>query len=412
VVDSGSLQSQQFIYTNLNPYGMNAEVLREGRAERYLFNVAINVLDETSLSVWSENNLVFLPQLPTENSLCGFGLGNPDARSLQHTDQVVQQVLTGHEGQSLGILEISEGLAFGGKILANVAAAWGSASLVAILAAAAIGFGVSRRLIAPLAELTTVTGQMSAGNLTARSQARSRDEFGILGRSFNEMADRIEELVGTLKRFIADAAHELHTPLTTLQMNLDLAIEDPKNRGQYLERAQTQVTRLQTLVDSLLDLSRFEAGKTTRKIIQLSQLVKETAEKFIPLAERAGISFSLEPVPGGVGINASETQLRRALDNILDNAIKFTPAGGSVSLGLTADGQSAQITVKDTGMGIPPEDIPLLFRRFHRGRNAAAFPGNGLGLAIAKVIIDQHGGALEIDSDSRGTTARISIPRE
>ncbi len=411
LADSGSLQTQQFIYTNLNPYGMNAEVLREGRAERYLFHVAINVLDGSPVAEGIGSNPVLLPQLPTENTLCGFGLGNQDTKSLQHTDQAVQLAITGSDDRFLGTLEISEGLAFGGKIIANVAEAWGLSGFVAIMVAAGAGFGVSQRLVSPLTDLTAVTRQMSSGDLSARAHVDRRDELGILGRSFNAMAERVEDLVETLRSFIADAAHELHTPLTTLRVNLDLVAEDDQNRPEYLTAAQIQLLRLQSLVDSLLDLSRIEAGKLNKMPLSLSQLVRECADKYATRAGHAEISFNSELSPEAIDICGDEVQIQRALDNLLDNALKFTPTGGSITLQLKANDQHACITVKDTGIGIPPEDLPHVFRRFHRGRNAAAYPGSGLGLAIAKAIIDRHGGDLKIESDLHGTSATILLPR-
>jgi signal transduction histidine kinase len=411
LADSGSLQSQQFIYTNLNPFGMNVEVFREGMAERYLFRIAINILDRLPEAGGVGINPVMLSQLPTENTLCGFGLGNQDTKSLKHTDQAVQSPLVSPEGKILGTLEISEGLAFGGQILNNVAAAWGISSLVAILVAAVLGFGVSRRMTLPLTDLTMVTRRMSSGDLSARAHVITRDEFGILGDSFNTMADRVEDLIKTLRSFIADAAHELHTPLTTLRMNLELTADDDRNRQKYLDSAQSQVMRLQILVDSLLDLSRIEAGKLTKKRLSISKIIAEIAEKVSQEAARVGITFSLVPGPAAVEICGDESNIRRALDNLLDNSVKFTPSGGSINLRVEADQEHVQIVVTDTGVGIPAEDLPFVFRRFHRGRNAVTYPGSGLGLAIVKTIVDQHGGDLTIESNNEGTTATIILPK-
>jgi len=386
-------------------------VLREGRAERYLFHVAINVVDGSPAAQGARSNPVLLPQLPTENTLCGFGLGNQDTKSLQHTNQVVQAALIGSGGQPVGTLEISEGLAFGGKITDNVARTWGISSFVAILVAVGVGLGVSQRLTSPLTDLTAVTRQMSSGDLSARAHVDTRDELGTLGRSFNAMAERVEDLVETLRSLIADAAHELHTPLTTLRVNLDLVTEDDGNRLQYLAAAHTQLARLQSLVDSLLDLSRIEAGRFNKVLLPISQLVRECAQKHAARADQAKILFDFEFSPELVEIVGDEVQIRRALDNLLDNALKFSPAEGSITLQFKADDRHVHLTVRDTGIGIPAEDLPHVFQRFHRGRNAVAYPGSGLGLAIAKAIVDRHGDDFKIESDSYGTVASITFPR-
>ncbi len=351
MADSGSLQSQQFIYTNLNPFGMNVEVLREGMAERNLFRVAINILKAGASADNLGSNPVMLSQLPTQNTLCGFGLGNQEPNLLMHSDQVVQKIITSSTGKTIGTLEISEGLAFGGKILISVAVAWLLSSLVAVLVAAVIGISVSRRMVLPLTDLTSVTRRMSSGELSARAHVTTRDEFGTLGESFNAMAERIEDLVNTLRNFIADAAHELHTPLTTLRMSLELSEDDDKYNLQYLASAHEQVIRLQSLVDSLLDLSRIESGKITKENISLSKIIKEIAVKVSQNATKMGVAFNLESCREGMKIWGNELHIRRALENLLDNALKFTPSGGSVSLRMDAVKKQVRIIVKDTGMG-------------------------------------------------------------
>jgi two-component system sensor histidine kinase ArlS len=407
LVDSGALQSQQFIYTNLTPSGMSADVFREGRAERYLFNVGINIIEDAPEMVDLGGSPVILSQLPTENTLCGFGLGSGSTKSLQHTDQVVRYPLTGSTGQPLGTIEISEGLAFGSKIIKRVARFWAYAGLVAVLVAAGVGWWGSRRLVAPLMVLTETTQIMASGDLSAQAQVTTKDEFGVLSRSFNTMARRIEEMVATLRSFVADAAHELHTPLTTLRINLDLAADDPANLDDYLPPARNQVARMEALVDSLLDLSRIESNTGVQTRFSLSALVEECAEKYQSRAEQAGLSFGLQLTPEEVQLYGDEAQIRRALENLLDNALKFTPAGGLVELILDASPQGISISVQDSGIGIPPDDLPKLFQRFHRGRNAVSYPGSGLGLAIVKTIVDRHLGVVEVESDTGGTVVKM-----
>src|SRR5205085_1781421 len=161
---------------------------------------------------------------------------------------------------------------------------------------------------------------MADGDLSVRVAMDRPDEIGVLATSFNEMADQIQEMVVTLRRLVTDAAHELHTPLTALRTNLEMAADEanPQQQAQYLERA---------------------------------------------------------------------------LANLLDNALKFTPSGGEVTIALRSLAGDTEIAIEDTGIGIPEGDARHLFERFHRGRNAAGYAGSGLGLAIARAIINSHAGS-------------------
>lgn len=413
LADSGSLQTQSFIYTNLTPQGMGAEVLHEGRTDRYLFNLAINVIDETLVGDEVGENPVFLSQLPTENTLFGFGLGKSETQSPQHTDQVIRLPVLNSTNQTLGTIEVSEGLAFGGAIIENVARAWMVAGAVAVLVAGMAGWGVSRRLVVPLTDLIDTTHQMAAGDLSARVEIETRDELNTLGQSFNTMAEQVEDTVTTLRRFVADAAHELHTPITTLGVNLELAIEEDEHLPKYLANAQAQTTRMQTLVDNLLDLSRIEAGNLQPSEISLSKLVEQIEEKYAQKAEAKGVKLKLElDCLQEEEISGDINQLRRAVDNLVDNAIKFTPRGGNAVLRLEEHEGFSRLVIHDTGIGIPPEDMPNIFQRFHRGRNAAAYPGSGLGLAIVKAILDQHRAVIDIASDRDGTTVIVTFQRD
>jgi signal transduction histidine kinase len=369
-------------------------------------------------SVGAAEHLIEPPDLisriPVLGTLYGFGLSAEIASDGPRSHRVVIHPLYDVEDNLTGYVELSEGPAYGRDILSSVAWGWAVASGAAVLLAGGVGWVISRRLSAPLLTLTQVTGHMAEGNLSARADTTRQDEFGLLAHSFNEMADRVEETVVALRRFVADAAHELHTPLTALRTNLELAALEEGTADQLtaLERAQTQVERLQTLSSALLDLSRLEAnaGKENHALMDLSVLVQEASEVCASRAEQTGLSFSLDLPQGAVMIQGNRSQLRRALGNLLDNAIKFTPQGGSVSVGLRRREGQAELRVEDTGIGIPPGDLPHLFGHFHRGRNAVAYPGSGLGLAIARTIVEGHSGQVMAESTSQGTCFLVRLP--
>ncbi len=302
-----------------------------------------------------------------------------------------------------GYVELSEGPAYGALIVNYTLVAWGIASVLSVLLAAGVGWLMSRSLSAPLVTLTGVTSQMAAGDLTSRAPATARsDEVGMLSRAFNQMADRVEETVSTLREFVSDAAHELHTPLTALRTNLELA-----GASEAVVRAQAQVNRLEALTAGLLDLSRIEAGAPEFAPVDVTALSREVAELYASQAEQADSTFTVTTPDAPVRVSGNAAHLSRALTNLLDNALKFTPAGGAVQFSLAVEDAAAVIRVEDTGIGIPEADLPHLFNRFHRGRNTAGYPGSGLGLAIVRAIVESHGGEVQAENTTAG--ARFTV---
>ena len=353
-------------------------------------------------------------------SLYGFNLVSAESLPRQRSHQRVELSVQDAAGNPLGKLILSDGPAYGDEIVASVVRGWLAASAVAVVLAAGVGWWISRRITAPLLMLTEVTTRMASGDLSARVNVpaappadRSLDEFGLLGRSFNVMAARVEEIVATLRDFIADAAHELHTPLTALRTNLELAGDeaDPARRDGFYTSAQAQVARLEAMINGLLDLSRLEARRASAyEPFDLRSLAQAVGEVYASRTEQAGQQFTLTLPAEAVMVTGSQAQIRRALENLLDNALKFTPSGGSVSLRLDQSPGQARLTVDDTGIGIPAEDLPHLFERFHRGRNASAYAGSGLGLAIVKAILDAHAGEVHAENTANGAAFTLCLP--
>jgi signal transduction histidine kinase len=270
----------------------------------------------------------------------------------------------------------------------------------------------------PILILTNVTQRMESGDLSNRvnlPEKGSAAEFQTLAHSFNSMAQRVENTISMLRAFVADAAHELHTPLTALHTSLELAADetDATQHSLFLERAQEQSQRLEALVSGLLDLSRIEAaGKLSDAVLlELNPLVQEVSEQFAARAEQAGRDFTLELPVETIRVQVDSSQLRRVLTNLLENALKFTPTGGRITLRLTTRDDQAILSVADTGIGVPPDDLPRLFERFHRGRNASRYPGSGLGLAIVKAMVDAQGGSVRAESEvGAGTSIIVAFP--
>ncbi|MCX6048022.1 MAG: HAMP domain-containing sensor histidine kinase [Chloroflexi bacterium] len=340
---------------------------------------------------------------------------NPAANADERLDFLLRQsalsitepIHSGQDAHPLGTLVLSEGPAFGRAILMRVAWGWAFAGLLAVLLAALLGWYLSRRISAPIIALTEVTTRMAQGDLSSRTHVKSRDEIGQLAHSFNEMAAQVEATITMLHRFVSDAAHELQTPLTALYVDLDLAAQAHEAATQqgFVQRAQASALRLKSLTNQLLALSRLEAQAEPEPTepLDLTNLLRQTAETYASQAEQAELNFSLQAPAEAVYIRAHLPQMRVVLDNLFDNACKFTPPGGNVTIQLQPSGAQVQLSVTDTGIGVPPDDLPLLFNRFHRSRNAANYPGSGLGLAIVKAIIEQQGGQVMVENSTPGT---------
>lgn len=338
----------------------------------------------------------------------GFGLGI-EGDGVARSSEVARVQYDSGQGAPFTV-ELSLGPDFGSEIMRATAMAWSIASAVAVLLAALAGGLVSRRISAPVIALTDATRRMADGDLAARATPAGHDEMGVLAHSFNEMAEQVEDTVGTLRRFVGDAAHQLNTPLTALRANLEL-LGRPDAPPETADRAFGQVQRLERLTRDMLDLSRIEAGGRRREPVDLVAVLRETVDAFASRAEQASIELSLSLPDGAAMVTADRAQLFDAFSNLIDNALKFTSEDGKVAVSLATEGSSFVVSVADTGIGIPETDMPQLFSRFHRGRNVADYGGSGLGLAIVKAIVDAHDGDVEATSSSSGTKMSVRLPR-
>jgi signal transduction histidine kinase len=356
--------------------------------------------------------------LPVSASPYGYGfVARTDSDPLRRSSQSMSVLLIAADGRKLGVLEFSKGPSYGADVISSVSLAWIIASVFAIAIAALAGWFMSKRVTQPVLALEDATHRMEQGDLSVRVdlQGETQQEFLSLAVSFNGMAEQVEQTVSTLREFVADAAHELHTPLTALQTNIELAREEQQisARSLYLSRAQEQSQRLEALVNNLLDLSRIEGAnsKSHFEPVDFAQLVREIGEQFASRAEQSEREFNFYVVDGPVVVMGDQEQLKQVLINLLENALKFTPKHGLISVSLQCSENEVTLNVTDTGIGIPPEDLPHLFERFHRGRNASEYPGNGLGLAIVRAIATAHAGNVSVRSEpGHGTSASFSLP--
>lgn len=325
---------------------------------------------------------------------------------------------------TIGFVELSGTTGFNDTALATAQRAFGLAALGAMAIAALAGLWVSQGLTAPLRHLATIAGRMAQGDLSARApmpKRPARDEIERLAGQFNAMAEKLEasfaELSAerdALRRFIADASHELRTPITALKMANELlqgpAGDDPATRAEFLAQNDAQLRRLEWITHNLLDLSRLDAG-----IAQLSladhvsgDILASAAQPFKSRAEQRGIQLIIHP--SSFVIRCDRARIEIALSNLVDNALKFTPGGGRVEVSAESDDRKIRLLVRDTGIGVAEKDKARIFDRFYRGDNHCA-DGSGLGLAIVKSIAQAHGGRAFVESaPGQGSTFGIELP--
>jgi heavy metal sensor kinase len=285
--------------------------------------------------------------------------------------------------------------------------------------AAAGGYLFASRSLAPLGWMAEQARNITGNNLDTRlAIGDAADELTILAASFNELLSRLDQSFSTMRRFVADASHELRTPVSVIRGEADVALSHDRTPAEYQESLAIvldESRRLSRLIDDLLNLARADAGHVRLQMqdFYLNDLLAECCRSVQALANRRGISLECRCTED-VTFHGDEELLRRLVVNLLDNAIRYTPAGGSVAASLDANGPDVRIRIADTGVGITPEAAVHVFERFYRADKARSRQdgGFGLGLAIVKVIAESHRGAVDLASrPGAGTTFTVTLPR-
>ncbi len=267
-------------------------------------------------------------------------------------------------------------------------------------------------LVSPLRKLKQSAEQFGQGDFSTRVNLRRRDEFGKVAQAFNNMADRIEMLMTAERRLLQDVSHELRSPLARLEFAVELARTSP-NREAAMDRIKKEVNRLSTLVAELLQVTRAEGDPASRNLeeISLDHLVRDLIDDSTVESEARGCHLELD-CSTPIQILGDRELLRRAVENVLRNAIRFAPQSTAVCVNVSRHDGKAVISVRDFGPGVPPEALPMLFRPFYRvesDRNRTS-GGVGLGLAIAKRAISLHQGELRARNAGPGLEVEIEIP--
>jgi len=278
-------------------------------------------------------------------------------------------------------------------------------------------YGFAYHLTSPVRRLRAVVDCFGRGDFSARAAANRRDELGELARSFNTMADRIQTLLAAERRLLLDISHELRSPLARLGVAVELARSGEERSGEdrehMLDRIQKEADRLNELVGELLQVTRVEGDPTKQKLetVRLDELLGDLVYDSLLEAKAKECTLLLK-APDAVTLTGDEELIRRALENVLRNAIRYAPHASAVDVELVRTGSSAQVRVRDYGPGVPEESLPRIFDPFYRvdsDRNRAS-GGLGLGLAIARRSVELHKGRLTAQNARPGLLVAIEFP--
>ena len=300
----------------------------------------------------------------------------------------------------------------------------GMAALVAMLVAILLAVYLAGGIVRPLKAMQETAAAMARGDYSKRVAISTRDEVGDLGQSLNSLTEeldayvhRLEQMDNMRRDFVANVSHELRTPLTIMrgynQALQDGTITDPDKVKKYRKVMSDEILRLEKLIADLLELSQLQANGITLEVdeVSLVEIMENVATLLKQKSESKGVQIAVDAEPGILPIRADGDRLTQMVLILMDNALKFTPPGGRITVGLHLKNGNEVLTIQDTGAGIAPEDLPHIWERFYKADKSRASGGTGLGLAIARQIIELHGATVDVISAAgEGSTFTIRFP--
>ncbi len=305
------------------------------------------------------------------------------------------------------------------QLFANFRAGVTEAMLLAVfiasLAALLVSLLFSRGIVAPMQQMTRASQRIAAGHYAERVAISGQDEIAQLGGQFNQMAAELEQVETMRRRLIGDVSHELRTPLTAIKGYMEGLLDGvlPASAETY-QQIHAEAERLSRLVDDLQELSRVEAGAFHLDVapVSLAALIETTAKRLLPQLQQKNITLKLALPPELPPVRVDGDRIAQVLTNLISNAVQYTPAGGAVTVSAGAAGGEMRVSVADTGVGIPSENLPHIFDRFYRvdkSRSRQEGGGSGIGLTIAKALVEAHGGKIFATSAGVGQGSLFSF---
>ena len=323
--------------------------------------------------------------------------------------------ITDTEGRSYGVLFFHYDMTGVNSSIRSTLKSVAMLSAAAILLAIPLVTLLVRGVTHPISQMTEVVRDFSHGDLSRRITVKGSDELSNLGSTFNTMADELNTLEEARRSFVANVSHELRSPLTGMRGFLEAMADGtipPEERDGYIEIVLDENRRMTVMVNDLLDLARIESGqyKITPTVFDANELIRRTVITFETRISQKSFEVGIDLPEDPVYVEADDSRIAQVLHNLVDNAVKYTPEGGRLGIGCTAERHIARIWVENSGPGIPESDLPHVFDRFYKAEKAhtpSGTSGTGLGLSIAKLIIDQHG--QEMTASSRPGLTRFEF---
>ncbi|MDA8091584.1 MAG: HAMP domain-containing sensor histidine kinase [Nitrospiraceae bacterium] len=314
------------------------------------------------------------------------------------------------------ILQIGHSMMYDERILEGFREIFGTAMGIVMILASLVGWFMAKRAMSGVEEVTQTAIDISNGLLDSRVPVKGHgDEIDRLASTFNSMLERIHALVTGMREITDNIAHDLRNPITRIRGVAEMTLTGGGTTNEYEAMAASiieECDRLLGIINTMLDISEAEAGvsKLTMEDIDITQLIKDACELFDPVAEDKGVGITME-VADCLRVIGDKQKLQRMLANLLDNAIKYTTAGGSVTLSVSRGNAHVVISVNDTGVGISDRDLSRIFERFYRGDQSRFQAGSGLGLSLSRAIVLAHGGDITVTSlPGKGSTFTITLP--
>lgn len=317
-------------------------------------------------------------------------------------------------GGQMGMQTMADDLFTNFRAAFTEALVW--ATGLATVSAVVVSIFVARRVVTPVRYMMRASRHIANGHYQERVPESSSDELGQLARSFNQMAAALEQTETMRRELIGNVAHELRTPLTNIKGYMEGLIDGVLPEPETYQLVYREADRLQRLVSDLQELSRVEAGAFELNLsrVPLTRLIEQTAARLRPQFEEKGVTLQIDASAGSLVVQADEDRLSQVLLNLVGNALQYTPAGGVVTIVAKPQGHDIHLLVQDNGIGIPAEHLPHLFDRFYRvdKSRSRVGGGSGIGLTIARHLIEAHGGHIWATSDgpARGSTFGFSLP--
>jgi signal transduction histidine kinase len=358
-------------------------------------------------------NLTRWPDLEVESDgWMRFHLSDDGRRgSSPHIAQATTFVLAGGVQLLVG-RDLAENVAFRNRIVVALA----SSGALTLLLGLVGGIGLSRRALARIETINRTGDLIRAGEFSHRIPLKgSGDEFDRLAQNLNAMLDQIERLMAGMRQVTDNIAHDLRSPLGRLRSRIEMALIEEPSTERYrdvLQQTISEADQLLATFTALLDIAEAEAGNARARMapLDLAAFARDLADLYEPAAEEKGLTLAVETDPGPIEVRGDRHMLSRAVANLVENALKYTPAGGRVRVAVGIAGTTARLVVADDGPGIPEDERERVFDRFYRLEASRTTEGNGLGLSLARAVIGLHGGTITLEDNGPGLRAVVMLP--